>query len=348
MAVPAVVYLVVNLISYPALERISTSVFTAISQLKVLATAFFAVLMLGTPVSVRKWRTLSLMVLGVTLVSLESAPPASPDAPSAEFNGEYIVGILCAGDADCSPVSAPSTSEMVLKRRGVALRMSRSRCVGQERQLALYSVAIYLPTACLETGGNVLRGWTPLVWGIACLHAAGGILVALSVLYTSSITKTVAVCASLVLTTVLGNVFFDAPLNGAIMLGCFVVILTVFGYRDDCDVDEELRGYARGRMRGGRRGGDTFGSRGLESLHDQGTGNCSREVKSWASHKLLPSYKTLFVRGRNLALTAVYKCTRDTFHLSPRVLHAGGDALHGDDGGLRGQRRGNNPWKRGC
>lgn len=35
MFVPAVVYLVVNLISYPALERINASVFTAISQLKV-------------------------------------------------------------------------------------------------------------------------------------------------------------------------------------------------------------------------------------------------------------------------------------------------------------------------
>ena len=72
---------------------------------------------------------------------------------------------------------------------------------------------------------------------------------------------------------------------------------------------------------------------GLESL-TIGNRNCSREEKSWASHKLLPSYKTLFVRGRNLALTAVYKCTRDTFYLSPRVLHAGGDALHGDDEGV--------------
>lgn len=35
MVIPAVVYLVVNLISYPSLERINASVFTAISQLKV-------------------------------------------------------------------------------------------------------------------------------------------------------------------------------------------------------------------------------------------------------------------------------------------------------------------------
>ena len=108
-------------------------------------------------------------------------------------------------------------------------------------QLALYSIAIYAPMAWVETGGDLLAGWTPLVWGIACLHAAGGILVALSVLYTSSVTKTVAVCASLVLTTVLGNAFFDAPLNGSIMIGCFVVVITVFAYRDDGDVEEELK-----------------------------------------------------------------------------------------------------------
>jgi hypothetical protein len=35
MLLPAVIYLVVNLISYPSLERINASVFTAISQLKV-------------------------------------------------------------------------------------------------------------------------------------------------------------------------------------------------------------------------------------------------------------------------------------------------------------------------
>lgn len=52
--------------------------------------------------------------------------------------------------------------------------------------------------------------------------------------------KTVAVCASLVLTTVMGHLFFEAPLNGPILLGCFVVVLSVFGYRDDCDLEDEL------------------------------------------------------------------------------------------------------------
>ena len=100
----------------------------------------------------------------------------------------------------------------------------------------------FLTVFCLPTGAfpPTLRGWTPLVWAIAMLHASGGVLVALSVLYSSSVTKTVAVCASLVLTTVLGNAFFGAPLDGPIALGCGVVILSVFAYRDDCEVEETL------------------------------------------------------------------------------------------------------------
>ena len=74
--------------------------------------------------------------------------------------------------------------------------------------------------AFLDVGGaNILEGWTPLVWGIACLHASGGVLVALSVLHSSSVTKTVAVCASLVLTTVMGNALFEAPSTAPSGLG---------------------------------------------------------------------------------------------------------------------------------
>ena len=117
MAVPAVVYLVVNLISYPALARINASVFTAISQLKVLATAFFAVVMLGTPISGRKWRTLVLMVLGVTLVSVESAPGGhADDAERGDRGGvDYAVGIACAATQTMLSGFGSIYFEMVLK-----------------------------------------------------------------------------------------------------------------------------------------------------------------------------------------------------------------------------------------
>ena len=54
---------------------------------------------------------------------------------------------------------------------------------------------------------------------------------------------------------VMGYVFFEAPLNGPILLGCFVVVLAVFGYRDDCDVDDELKRLRAATGGGGGRGG---------------------------------------------------------------------------------------------
>ena len=68
-----------------------------------LATALFAVLMLKTEVSARKWRTLSMMVLGVTLVSLENAPDSHVSHSHTNLHewGElisvdYVVGIALA------------------------------------------------------------------------------------------------------------------------------------------------------------------------------------------------------------------------------------------------------------
>ena len=77
---------------------------------------------------------------------------------------------------------------------------SSSLCA-QDRniQLAFYSIIIYFPMAVQQTNFDILAGFTPLVWFVSCLHAAGGILVALSVLYSSSVTKTVAVSGALVI-----------------------------------------------------------------------------------------------------------------------------------------------------
>ena len=164
------------------------------------------------------------------------------------MTADYLFGVACAGAQTMLSGFGSIYFELVLKRgvgpRDAATEASvvepRFSVWDRNVQLALWSIAIYLPAAWLETGGDVLRGWTPLVWAIALLHASGGVLVALSVLYSSSVTKTVAVCASLVLTAALGNAFFGAPLNGPIALGCGVVILSVFAYRDDCEVEETL------------------------------------------------------------------------------------------------------------
>ena len=130
---------------------------------------------------------------------------------------------------------------------------SSSLCA-QDRniQLAFYSIIIYFPMAVQQTNFDILAGFTPLVWFVSCLHAAGGILVALSVLYSSSVTKTVAVSGALVLTTILGHTLFDAPLNSNILMGCIVTILSIFTYRDDGAVEKLLESLPMSERQGAR------------------------------------------------------------------------------------------------
>ncbi|CAL6447165.1 unnamed protein product [Bathycoccus prasinos] len=277
MLVPAFVYLVVNLISYPSLQRVDASVFTAISNLKVLATAIFAQILLNSRISNRVWRTLTQLVLGVTLISWES----SPNNPvihkrvhqnwyehiSDMFDLSYAFGVFLALVQTMLSGFGSVYFEKVLKKRikedeeenlgkkldvespsSASLAKSSSPFSSTELdvwdrniQLALCSILIYMPISIYETKGNLFQGWTFLVIVIAALHALGGILVALSVLYSSSVTKTVAVCAALVLTTVFGHVLFFEPLNGPILLGCAMVIISVWAYKDDAYVEAKLR-----------------------------------------------------------------------------------------------------------
>jgi len=245
---------------------------------RVVKTAIFAQILLNSRISNRVWRTLTQLVLGVTLISWES----SPNNPVIHkrvhqnwyehindmFDLSYAFGVFLALVQTMLSGFGSVYFEKVLKKRtkedeeenlgkkldvespsSASLAKSSSPFSSSTEldvwdrniQLALCSILIYVPISIYETKGNLFQGWTFLVIVIAALHALGGILVALSVLYSSSVTKTVAVCAALVLTTVFGHILFFEPLNGPILLGCAMVIISVWAYKDDAYVEAKLR-----------------------------------------------------------------------------------------------------------
>ena len=66
MLVLATIYGVMNILSFVALIYIGAGEFTICAQLKILSTAMFSVLVLGTSLSIAKWRALGLLVIGIT------------------------------------------------------------------------------------------------------------------------------------------------------------------------------------------------------------------------------------------------------------------------------------------
>jgi drug/metabolite transporter (DMT)-like permease len=64
MAVPAVIYLIMNILGFVALAHIDAATFSIVAQLKVFSTAMFSVTVLGRSLPWRKWRALTTLTLG--------------------------------------------------------------------------------------------------------------------------------------------------------------------------------------------------------------------------------------------------------------------------------------------
>lgn len=68
---------------------------------------------------------------------------------------------------------------------------------------------------------------------VAALGAAGGLLVAATLKYADSIMKTLAAAGAILLSTVLGHVFLDGPLDVVVCIGGLCTIIAIANYTLD-------------------------------------------------------------------------------------------------------------------
>ena len=82
LAIPAVLYTIQNTLQYVAVSNLDAATFQVTYQLKILTTAIFSVLMLGRSLSSRKWISLLLLIVGVSIIQVPQATsqPAGMDA----------------------------------------------------------------------------------------------------------------------------------------------------------------------------------------------------------------------------------------------------------------------------
>ncbi|CAM9337028.1 unnamed protein product [Ectocarpus sp. 4 AP-2014] len=226
MCIPAVVFFVMNLLSYVSLKRVDASTFTVCAQMKILTTAIFSVVLMGRSFHARKWRALVLLVLGVTLVSNGSYVSAGKEDKKG-IGWQYVIGVA-AVLAEVSLSGFVSVFfEKVLKSRVVNLSVW-----DRNFQLAMYSIVFYLPMALWEEG-PLFQGWTVNAGILSVLGSAGGILVALTMKYTDAVLKTFATSGAIIVTAVGGHFTLGSPLDIPIGVGAGCTVLSLLNYSDD-------------------------------------------------------------------------------------------------------------------
>jgi len=224
MAVPAIIYLAMNLLSFVALARIDAATFSIAAQLKVLTTAAFSVALLGRSLHVRKWRALLTLTLGVVLISAETKPKSS----QISWSGEWAVGFGAVLAEVVLSGFASIYFERVLKSADEVYSVW-----DRNFQLAVWSIAIYTPMMLRDNPTAPFAGWSAVAAVCAAVGALGGVLVALCLKHADSVTKTIATTGAIVLTTLVNAAFLDGPMSLAVATGALLVVLSVFSFNDN-------------------------------------------------------------------------------------------------------------------
>lgn len=231
-----VLYGAANILTYISLANIDAATYSVLLQLKTLTTAAFAVTILSRYISTTKWRALVLLIVGCILVAspvFNSCETDSKKQSSSLVN--YMAGSLAAILICILSGYAVTYFEQILKSSGEKLTIWE-----RNFQLAFYSIGLMIIYVTFSNMQDVTRanqpmfaGWSMVTVLLSFIAAAGGLLVAACLKYADAILKTLATSMSILISTFLGHLLLDGPLDGVIILGAICTILAIFNYAFD-------------------------------------------------------------------------------------------------------------------
>ncbi len=233
MAVLAMIYGAMNILSFVALRNISAGMFTIFAQLKILTTATCSRLMLNQSYSMTKWRALISLMTGVLLFS---EPIWNREGASVDPDGGNVI----LGTAAVLTEVTLSGFASIYFEKVIKIDPEQLGIWERNFQLAFGSFPIYILFILHDDGGSAgyFGGWSIVAVLLALLGAAGGLLVALSIKYGDSILKTLATTGAIVLSAALDHFLLGGPLTSIMCIAGVQVIISICNYTFDMSPPE--------------------------------------------------------------------------------------------------------------
>ncbi len=224
VTLPAILYFVQNVLNFMAASYLDPATLQITAQFKILTTAFFSVIMLGTRLGVLKWCCLFMVLVGVIIVQMQSTTASSKESTNQLF------GFICVLLASTTSGFAGVWFEKCLKGKNVPLFL-------RNIQLSLASIilgsifgGIYqcLNQVGIMDGDQIVNqgffcGYTIWTWLSIILMSFGGLLVSVVVKYADSILKVLATTLAFLVATVASIYLFDFKVGTYFVVGSFIV-----------------------------------------------------------------------------------------------------------------------------
>jgi len=210
LAVPAVVYYIQQNLEFVALNHMEAAVFQVFVQMKLITAAVFSVALLKRKLTRIQWISLFLLCVGVSIAQMQA--PSCDDEPKEGLTD--IVGILATMALVSLSGFAGVYTEKVLKGPATA---DVPFCF---LQILLALVSLFLGSVLglfqdmhLIGEYGFFHNFNLYTYLTVVVSAAGGLLVAATLKYASSIAKGYAVSVAIVTTGIASRFLFNTQLS---------------------------------------------------------------------------------------------------------------------------------------
>jgi UDP-galactose transporter len=169
--------------------------------------------------------------VGVAIVQLSGSHGDNKDASSSSDSTKQhnrligLVAVLCAA---CTSGFSGVYFEKILKGSETSLWM-RNVQMGLPSIVIAY-MTIYLTDAHAVSQQGFFGGYTPLVWIVVAVQAAGGLIVAVVVKYADNVLKVFATSFSIVISCIIAAFMKDFHPNVSFMIGASLVVMATAMY----------------------------------------------------------------------------------------------------------------------
>uniref|UniRef100_A0A914W947 Uncharacterized protein n=1 Tax=Plectus sambesii TaxID=2011161 RepID=A0A914W947_9BILA len=227
MSVPSIAYAVQNNLDFVALSNLDAGVYQVTTQLKVVTTAVFMVIMLRRRYSARRWFAITLLFAGVAAVQMDAA---AENSTSNDSDKNYTLGLIAVLSTCFTAGFAGVYFEKMLKDGGSTPFWIRN--------LQMYTCGIISASlACVvKDGANISRvgffyGYDSKVYCIVGLLGMGGIYISLVMKHLDNLHKSFASAFSIILVVIMSYwMFANVHIGGFFLLGSAVVCFAVLLY----------------------------------------------------------------------------------------------------------------------